>query len=611
LRSKFLLLGFAGAVIVGAVIGLRGHHDAQYADAAASSIAHTRTVMQILDQVRTDTFSIITELLGYSRSRDSKSLGRLPELVARLRHESAELLALKGNDSFEQKRFLEADRSLRRVAKLASNVVQDARTTSLRSTSLTSFVEALVQFRVETTAIALRETRVLAERTTDARLTSRRQSLTEMEVGAGGVILWLLLFGGYASLSAGRLRETSQALVISRQQLARSAEREHAEKKFRALIESVAAAIVIVDRGGSIVLVNAQTEKLFDYTRAELLGSPIEMLMPARLRERHEQHRTGYFADPKLRPMGLGLELLALGRDGREFPVEISLSPLETEQGTLVSAAIRDVSEHKRIELEMRALSESARRHATELEAVNRELETFSFSVSHDLRAPLRSIDGFSLALIEDYADKLEPEAREYLQRIRAATQRMGNLIDDLLTLSRIARDEMRDEVFDLSALVNTILAELREADPGRKVECVVANGIAARGDPRLLRTALENLLGNAWKFTAKKQSARIEFGVSQPNGQPIYFVRDDGAGFDMRYAAKLFGAFQRLHSGAEFPGTGIGLASVQRVVLRHGGRIWAEAAVDKGTTISFTLHDTRGDAREQKNDAAGGRQSG
>ena len=226
-----------------------------------------------------------------------------------------------------------------------------------------------------------------------------------------------------------------------------------------------------------------------------------------------------------------------------------------------------------------------------ELEASNKELEAFSYSVSHDLRAPLRSIDGFSRILLDESHDKLDDQNRNHLQRIRAATQRMGALIDDLLVLSRVTRAEMTDGRVDLSALALSIVGELRNTSPQRRVTAQIQPGLTAVGDAPLLRVVLENLIGNAWKFTGKTQNARIEFGATtDADGQRIYFVRDNGAGFDMAYADKLFGAFQRLHAMEEFPGTGVGLASVQRIVLRHGGRIWAEAAVGQGATFNFTL---------------------
>jgi signal transduction histidine kinase len=227
---------------------------------------------------------------------------------------------------------------------------------------------------------------------------------------------------------------------------------------------------------------------------------------------------------------------------------------------------------------------------AAQLVAANRELEAFSYSVSHDLRAPLRSIHGFSQALLEDYADQLPPDGAQNLERVCAASQRMAQLIDDLLNLSQVSRSEMRPEHVDLSRLSHSVAAELQQTEPHRVAEFVIAEALSVEGDARLLRVVLQNLLGNAWKFTSKHPTARIEFGAVPREGESVYFVRDDGAGFDMAYVDKLFGAFQRLHTLSEFAGTGVGLAMVHRIVQRHGGRIWAEGAVERGATFYFTL---------------------
>lgn len=223
-------------------------------------------------------------------------------------------------------------------------------------------------------------------------------------------------------------------------------------------------------------------------------------------------------------------------------------------------------------------------------DAANRELEAFSYSVAHDLRAPLRSIDGFSQAVLEDCAEALDDAGKRHLDYVREAAQDMAALIDGLLSLSRVTRSELRREAIDLAGVARSVLAQLQRTAPGRVVETVVADDMTVHGDARLLRSVLENLLGNAWKFTRNRAAARIEVGSRKHNGECIYFVRDNGAGFDMAYADKLFGAFQRLHSAAEFEGTGIGLATVQRIVKRHGGRIWAESEVGRGATFFFTL---------------------
>ncbi len=253
------------------------------------------------------------------------------------------------------------------------------------------------------------------------------------------------------------------------------------------------------------------------------------------------------------------------------------------------TAALRNRMEQ--MEAEIFLSSQKVQAVNQQLNAAYQELEAFSYSVSHDLRAPLRSVDGFSQALLEDYMDKLDDQGRDYLNRVRAATQHMGRLIDDLIKLARVTRAELKREAVDLSALAGSVLTDLQTREPDREVGWHIEPGLVALGDTHLLRVALDNLLGNAWKFTAKQAHAHFEFGaLRQETGGPVYFVRDNGVGFDMTYADKLFGAFQRLHNVSEFPGTGIGLATVQRIIRRHGGRVWAEGATGKGATFYFSL---------------------
>jgi PAS domain S-box-containing protein len=277
-------------------------------------------------------------------------------------------------------------------------------------------------------------------------------------------------------------------------------------------------------------------------------------------------------------------------KNGEIKNVLVTVQMLDLYSKPVFHCIYRDITELKQAEIAISELNEMLQHRALELEAINKELEAFSYSVSHDLRAPLRSIDGFSKALLEDYHEKLEGEGRDYLQRIRKASQHMGQLIDDLLNLSRVARNEMHQDLVDLSEMVKEIASDLQEARADRIVKFIIEDGVMVKGDSRLLRIFLENLIGNAWKFTEKNPDAVIQFGSLQYDGKTLYFIRDNGAGFDMTYANKLFGAFQRLHTQAEFPGTGIGLAIVYRIIQRHGGKVWAEGEPGKGATFYFTL---------------------
>ena len=243
-------------------------------------------------------------------------------------------------------------------------------------------------------------------------------------------------------------------------------------------------------------------------------------------------------------------------------------------------------------DLEDGATAAALREAKTQAEAASAELEAFSYSVAHDLRAPLRAIDGFSEALLQDYADKIDAEGQKHLRSVRKAAQRMATLIDDLLTLSRSSRGELRREKTQVSVLAQSIVDHLRRGSPARDVDVLIEDGLTALADQRLLTVVLDNLIGNAWKFTSKTPSARIEIGSfpARPGSAAGFFVRDNGAGFDMTYVGKLFTPFQRLHTLAEYEGTGIGLATVERIVRRHGGRAWADGEVDGGATVYFTL---------------------
>lgn len=560
-------------------------------------------------------------------------------------------------------------------------------------------------------------------------------------------------------------------------------EHKNSELKFKGLLESAPDAIVITSSDGIITIVNAQTEHIFGYNRNEIIGKEIELLIPKRYQQKHVGHRQQYVANPKVRAMGAGMALFGTRKDGSEFPVEVSLSPMKLEDGELlIMSAIRDITKQKETEAEIKKINENLERivsertrelqealenekairlemlqnqsrlkllteigeilasslnisrtlkiisdkllesyadiisfdqfeddgsltnmvsntssvniiqhlatneiktaqqnkepvlvtdidsgitnsgkgsaiivpllidsnvygifslatttpqktfrekdlelaneigrrialyiekanlyrelqnanseleqrvekRTLELEAINKELEAFSYSVSHDLRAPLRSIDGFSNKILKDHSSGFNDQAQDYFNRIMNASRKMGILIDDLLKLARLSRVEMRFETINLSEIANNILQELKESNPERIAEVEIKENMVENADRNLIHIALLNLLGNAWKYSKNKPVTQIEFGFSLKEGSKVYFIKDNGVGFDMRYVDKLFGAFQRLHSVAEFEGTGIGLATVQRIIRRHHGNIWAESEINRGSTFYFTLN--------------------
>ena len=495
-------------------------------------------------------------------------------------------------------------------------------------------------------------------------------------------------------------------------------ERRQTENKFHGLFESAPDAIILSDAWGQIVLVNAQTEKSFGYARQELIGQSIDMLVPERFRGQHQHHRASYTAAPQTRMMGIGLELFARRKDGSEFPVDISLSPVSTNDGVLVVSEIRDITWRKQAEQELREnetrfravadtandavitagsqgnilyfnpaaerifgyaarevfgkpiallmpgrfhcaheegfrrflatgearvvgktveltgkrkddsefplelslaswragdevfftgivrdmtlrreaerqireLNEHLEQRAVELETVNKELEAFSYSVSHDLRAPLRAVDGFSRLLEQEYRARLDMEGLRLLAVVRDNSRKMGALIDDLLTFSRLGRKPVEGITFDMRSLVKEVLSDTLAGMETGQPEVEVKSLPNAWADRALLKQVWLNLLSNAVKYSGKSTQPRITVGGRIDGDECVYQIQDNGVGFDMRYYDKLFGVFQRLHGPEQFPGTGVGLAIVKRVVVKHGGRVWAESKPGKGASFFFSL---------------------
>ena len=378
--------------------------------------------------------------------------------------------------------------------------------------------------------------------------------------------------------------ELSEKKLTIQNQITFAAELFQTDITIRTLLESLAQGVIIVDNRGTILLVNASAEQMFGYKSADIVGKNHNILLPEGLHKIHTEHMESYFNNPKIRPMGLGLSLIGVKFDGTEFPVEISLSFINIKNDLLVLSLISDIT--FRVEIE-----NSLKNHVKELAESNGALESFSYSVSHDLRAPLASVIGFSQILKEDYADKIDETGQTYLNMIISSGNKMNQLISDILNLSRIVKQEIIWQECDLGEIAKSIIDDLRKTDPSRNIKIIIHESLKAKGDPKLLQIALSNLLNNAWKFTGRTNEPRIEFGQIWQDNEKVFFIKDNGAGLK-KDTERMFKPFQRMHSDKEFPGTGIGLAIVDRVITRHKGRIWVESTPGSGSTFYFTLAD-------------------
>jgi PAS domain S-box-containing protein len=391
------------------------------------------------------------------------------------------------------------------------------------------------------------------------------------------------------------------------------------EQRLAGLIGSAMDAVIAVDDRQFVTLFNAAAEAMFGYSSIEVVGQPLERLIPQRFRATHAGHIDGFGrTQVTRRKMGQLGRIYGLRRDGSEFPVEAAISQADAAGHKLYTVILRDMTERLRTEDEILRLNaqleQRVQERTAELQAANRELESFGYTVAHDLRAPLRAMEGFSQALIEDYGERVDGEARVYLNQIIRGSEHLGELIDGLLQLSRSVRGELRRDRVDLSAMAEQILAELGRSEPSRAVSCRIERGLAARGDARMLEIVMRNLLGNAWKYTVRTPAPTIRVYSSDQQGERMFHVADNGIGFNMAHSEKLFQPFQRLHRQDEFPGIGIGLATVQRIVSRHGGQIRAISSPGQGADFSFSLpfsgDDFVGMIHDAKNDASGRGQS-
>ncbi|MGH3106070.1 MAG: PAS domain S-box protein, partial [Rubrobacteraceae bacterium] len=538
------------------------------------------------------------------RKRAEAEIRRLNEdLEARVAERTIQLESALGELEQRERRLLESERQLRQLFENSADALfvhdehgrfVDCNAQACRALGYTR--EELLELSVADLATRLiseeerreKKGRTLWERARRGE-PGRMVGFEENEIRRKDGTTFPVEVGVGALEYKGRRLIFASARDTTERKLAEAALKE-SEARYRSVVEQAAEGILLVDVDTKRVLeTNAAYQDLLGYSTEEFLRLSLYELVP------YSREDMDCYVERVLESGSyVSGQRRHLRKDGSLVEVEVSANVVSYGGREIICMVVRDITERKRAEEDLRRLNEElegrVRWRTAQLEAFNNELEAFSYSVSHDLRAPLRAIDGFSQILLEDYEDKLDEEGRLYLRRTKNASQRMGHLIDDLLNLSRMTRSEMRRESVDLSALVKGVAEDLRATSPEHEVDVIVEEGLVANGDESLLRVALENLLGNAWKFTRDQPRPRIEFGILEHEDTPAYFVCDNGVGFDMAYADKLFGAFQRLHSTGEFEGTGIGLATVQRIIHRHGGRVWAEGNIGSGATFFFTL---------------------
>lgn len=580
--QRKIAAGLAVAALVPALITGAALWNAFRFDETLRSMDHTHAVLHEAEQVHASLLTVQSAGRGFMLSGSEEVLAPLHPACTELRAALQRLRELTAGNPAQQER-------VRALARLTERVVQamEEQLQERREQGTAAGCAAPVLLRTQAGIDRAREIIEALRAEEQQRLDERRHATPRfaratVAASLAATVMALLFVLASAVLGhrdAGERVRSEQALRQSQQ-------------IFERLFDNAPDATLQVDQQGRIVRANRQAEALFGWERGGLSGRPVDELLPQRFASRHSAHLAAYFTAPRTRPMSVGLELFGRRRDGGEFPVDIMLSPLETEQGVQALAVMRDVTERKRVDEQIRRLNRDLQLQNARLEIVNNELEAFSYSVSHDLRAPLRHIDGFASLLARHAAGTLDAKGRRFVTIISDAARRMGRLIDDLLTFSRMGRAQLENTTVDQNQLIADVIRDT-ELDRDRRVEWKLAPLPAVRADPAMLRQVWFNLLDNAVKYSARADRPRIEVGWRpdpENSASRIFFVRDNGVGFDMRYAAKLFGVFQRLHAESEFEGTGIGLANVRRIITRHGGRVWAESTLGAGAAFYFSL---------------------
>jgi PAS domain S-box-containing protein len=580
--EKKIAASFGAGVLVLLFVGAAAAWNAHRFEDTFRRVDHTHAVLSSLEQ------TLIGVLGMQASSRGFVITGQ--ETVLRQFHGGAKTVSdaveklheLTRDNPVQQNRLDHLEPLLDRSRALMEGRIQSRRLRGLDALSETN------EFEDGQEAVKSIETAVLEMENEERQLLDERVARTRR---AARSTIEAMTFGGVCALF-GILGYGWLVRRDFRERLRTEDSLRKSQRMFERLFDNAPDGILQVDRTGHVIRANKQAEDLFRWSSAELNGKRIDHILPEKSYHSSGGGLVAYFAEPRTRVIGAGIEVFGRRKDGTEFPVDLILSPLETDDGSQALAVVRDISTRRANEEKIRSLNMDLQLQNARLEIANKELESFSYSVSHDLRAPLRHIDGFAGLLEKHVGGSLDDQGRRYIGVISASAKRMGQLIDDLLTFSRMGRAQMQSTEVDHEQLVASVIRE-GGFERVQGITWTIEPLPRVKGDASMLRQVWFNLIDNAVKYSARSNPPRIVIGCRvdpEDLGEQIFFVRDNGVGFDMKYAVKLFGVFQRLHSEADFEGTGIGLANVRRIITRHGGRTWAESAVGQGSTFYFAL---------------------
>jgi PAS domain S-box-containing protein len=581
--QKKVAAGFGVAVLVLLFVAGAAAWNANRFDDTFQRVDRTYEVVGHLRQTLIGVLSMQTSTRGFVLTGDEKMLLPFRAGITTVGASIKQVRLLTKDNPRQQQRLDVLDPTVALAAAIMQERINARRERGLDSVQETgAFIagqDAVGKIRDTIAEMEKEERQLLNERVEHTR-SAARSTIEAMAFGGFCALVFIIGSGLLVRRDFNQRIRAEEALRKS-------------QRMFERLFDNAPDAIMQVDRTGQIVRANKQAEELFRSSSAELNRERMDHVLPQRLHGPEGGYLAAYFAQPRARrSMGAGIELMGRRKDGTEFPVDIILSPLETDEGLQALAVIRDITSRRANEEKIRSLNMDLQLQNARLEIANKELESFSYSVSHDLRAPLRHIDGFAGLLAKHAEPTLDEKGRRFIAIISSSAQRMGQLIDDLLTFSRMGRAQMQTSEVDHEQLVTSVIREGGFDRPG-SITWSMQSLPRVNADASMLRQVWFNLIDNAVKYSARSTPARIEIGSRIDPvdlNERIFFIKDNGVGFDMKYAVKLFGVFQRLHAETEFEGTGIGLANVRRIITRHGGRTWAESSPGQGSTFYFSL---------------------